>query len=233
MKSAKAKDIQGQVFGKWTVLEPCQRPAWRRTAGQFWLAQCQCGAKLEIPGAHLRAGRTSACEKCSGHRHATGEGMSPTYQSWRAMRGRCHDPRNNAFRFYGGRGITICSRWDDFSAFLADMGPRPLGASLDRIDFDGNYTPENCRWADVRTQARNSRHFRLADEQVAAIHRLIAIGGSHADIAQACGVSVGHIGNIARGHARKDVALASTDATMKEAMREHESTGQMADQIRR
>lgn len=98
--------------------------------------------------------------------------LPKVYAVWLAMRQRCLNPNNSYYRLYGGRGITICSRWDEFLNFSEDMGERPLGMTLERIDNNGNYCPENCRWDTQKAQVRNQRRVKLTQEKADKIRRL-------------------------------------------------------------
>lgn len=115
------------------------------------------------------------------------------------MSNRCNNTNASQFRWYGGRGISVCARWDRFENFLSDMGHRPAGTSLDRIDGNGNYEPGNCRWATQTEQMRHTRATRLNTEAVRVIRWAAANGRTHALLARLHGVSRPLVSSIVRG----------------------------------
>jgi hypothetical protein len=151
-------DLTGQRFGQLVVV----RRGEDYTPGvPRWTCRCDCGAEALVHAQHLRSGNTKSCGCGMGaahYRHGGTIGKKTTYKSWESARRRCSNPKDNMYRYYGGRGITICPEWAaDYAAFLRDMGERPEGHSLDRIDFNGNYEPGNCRWLPKSEQPKNRR----------------------------------------------------------------------------
>lgn len=151
-------DLVGQRFGKLLIISRGEN---RPGQHSRWNYVCDCGATGSAKSCHLRSGATQSCGCGAGKTHGASGGRkqkTPEYHSWLAAKQRCFNPNNIAYRYYGGRGIGMCDRWkDSFAAFLADMGSRPEGMSLDRIDSDGHYEPGNCRWATRTTQSANQR----------------------------------------------------------------------------
>lgn len=134
------------------------------------------------------------------HGHATGGEMSPTYRSWRSMRSRCENDNATAFERYGGAGVEICARWLSFENFLADMGERPEGKTLDRFpDGEGNYELSNCRWATPKQQIRHRSTTKMSALGSILVRQIAIRGASQRQLAYAFGVSQGMISMIRTG----------------------------------
>jgi hypothetical protein len=155
---AKFNDKSGRRFGRLLVINLHSKPKGRAT----WNCQCDCGTVKTIKSSELTAGKTKSCgcfrrEVVSKRRKTHGNAANPTYTTWVRIWQRCTNPKNARWSSYGGRGIAVCERWALFENFLADMGQKPNGLSIDRYpNNDGNYEPGNCRWATNDEQMNNT-----------------------------------------------------------------------------
>ena len=165
------KDITGQTYGRLLVIEQdgviIRGSAQKRLAA--WKCLCSCGETVRISGASLRNGNTESCgciaRELTVKRNTThGKSKTKEYHAYLQMIKRCTDENSDDYKNYGGRGIKVCDRWaESFENFCQDMGERPVNHSLDRVDVNGDYSPDNCRWADSITQARNKRNNRWVE----------------------------------------------------------------------
>lgn len=155
-------DLVGQRFNRLIVLE---RVGVNKHQESLFRCRCDCGSETEATTHNLRRKSIQSCgclridegrkTGLTAKRH--GMHNTPTYITWQHMRYRCANPDDDAYRWYGAKGVEVCDEWNSFEKFLEDMGERPEGMTLDRINPFGDYEPDNCRWADSETQHQNTR----------------------------------------------------------------------------
>jgi len=155
-------DLTGMVFGRLTILGKVESNSQGKS---LWHCKCSCGKLANVRIDRLTSGRTKSCgclrlemlDEKRKHGQAIDGKRSREYETWASMKNRCLNPNHPKFRLYGKRGITVCERWLNFENFFADMGIKPTGLTLERVDNNKSYYPENCMWASWRQQRKNQR----------------------------------------------------------------------------
>lgn len=155
-------NLNGQRFGKLTVVE---RIPTKKGKSRF-VCMCDCGVESIVIGSDLNSGNTTSCgcyKKVIGctsnliHGGAAGD-LAGSYRSWRSMKQRCTEQNSRGWREYGAKGVTVCESWMTYENFYSDMGDRPNGCSLERVDVTQGYSPENCKWIPLSEQSKNKRN---------------------------------------------------------------------------
>jgi hypothetical protein len=166
------QDYIGKRIGKTVVLHKSRDVSIKvlRVGEEYrpklaWTCQCDCGTIWDVAHSQITSASPASCNKCADRRPKQKLQRSndhvkkkhPSYNSWYSMIRRCTSPIHMHYKYYGGRGIKVCDEWLDFDQFVKDMGIRPIDTTIDRINNDGHYNKENCRWATAKQQASNKR----------------------------------------------------------------------------
>jgi hypothetical protein len=193
----------GNRYGRLLIVRFSHMNKWNQ---RVYLCRCDCGTEKAIHGRRLVIGNARSCGCLSKEvRTRHGKRDSTEYRIWTLMWQRCTNKKLDAYKWYGARGISVCERWRKFENFLADMGERPPGMTLDRFpNKDGHYEPGNCRWATATEQARNRSSARLTFDSALQIASEMLAGGSPTEIAKRFGCSKSLPREIASGRTWKD-----------------------------
>lgn len=168
----KTSNMIGKSYGRLLVKELSHK----HNGHKYFLCLCSCGEITTVRSDHILGSKTTSCGCYAKerqrdlhlvHGHSIHGASSPTYSTWQSMHRRCYSTTGTAYKRYGGSGISVCDEWKDFSVFLRDMGERPPGTTLDRINGNGNYEPSNCRWATSIEQSRNRKSVIVIDGKLA------------------------------------------------------------------
>jgi len=209
---AKFIDRTGLKYGRLLVCERVDAGPASNGNRVKWRCKCDCGNSVVATGHSLQRGETSSCgclrkEMVRAVSRTHGMSRSPTHNSWRAAKERCHNPQSSKYPFYGGVGITMCDRWrNSFAEFLVDMGERPQGHTLDRIDQCKGYEPGNVRWATAMEQSVNRGTTRL--------HRWGGTWMTIREVSEAAGVPFNSLRKAIRKHRTIQSAVAYVASRM-------------------
>jgi hypothetical protein len=189
IKKSNAADLRGKEFNKWTVIGL----PYRKNNHIFYKCRCECGTEKDVEQSTLKNGKSSGCTRCRNSWHTHHMSSSKLYFVWHGMIERCENKNHVSFKNYGGRGITVCAEWHDAATFLewAESSGYKEGLTIERVDVNGNYCPQNCMWITPAEQSKNKRN--------SVKYTLNSVTKTQADWARSLGVA----SNTLSGRVRK------------------------------